>query len=158
IILSDDPVAGTSVVVTDDELTIADVGVICRPQLLSRPAAADVVALIADAARPLTPDDVVPRPPVTPRVSAGGDYEDPAYDVIVPGLGDSRVVGGSKPLTAKQTALIAYLALHRGATIDTVGDALWVEPTASRHKRLANTVSETRAVLGAINFPVAVDS
>jgi hypothetical protein len=38
-----------------------------------------------------------------------------------------------------------------------VEDAVWTTPTANRHKRLANTVSDARAALGAHHFPVATD-
>lgn len=89
---------------------------------------------------------------------ADAEYEDPAYDVLVRLLGDITVEGGSQSLTPKQTAVVSYIALHGPAGIDRVADAVWSAPTTgSRRKRLANTVSDCRSVLGAQHLPIASD-
>jgi DNA-binding SARP family transcriptional activator len=56
-----------------------------------------------------------------------------------------------------QTAVVSYIALHSPIAASRVEDAVWTAPTANRRKRLANTVSEARASLGAQHLPVASD-
>ncbi|MFN2504160.1 MAG: hypothetical protein ABR540_08015, partial [Acidimicrobiales bacterium] len=89
--------------------------------------------------------------------STTDEYEDPPFEVLVRLLGDISVVGASRSLKPKQVAVFTYVALHAPAASERVEDAVWVSPTASRRKRLANTVSETRRILGVTNVPIATD-
>ena len=91
--------------------------------------------------------------PVLPFAGAAVP-EEPEYDVIVRVLGDIRVEGGSAPLAAKQTAVVAYIALHENVSADRLEDAVWASPTTtSRRKRLSNTISECRALIGRRHLP-----
>lgn len=79
------------------------------------------------------------------------------YDIIVRYLGNIRVEGG-KALQGKATAAVAYLALHRTATVEALEDACWNDPRAgSTRKRLKNVMSEARAAIGAQHLPAAAD-
>ena len=103
---------------------------------------------------------LLPEPPRTPALALGSvtdEYGDPPFEILVRLLGDISVVGATRSLKPKQVAVLAYIALHAPVAADRVEDAVWVTPTASRRKRLANTVSETRNILGAGNLPIAVD-
>lgn len=58
------------------------------------------------------------------------------------------MVGGSRKLKPKQTAVVAYIPLNAPVPSERIEDAVWATPTASRRKRLANTISESRTALG----------
>jgi DNA-binding SARP family transcriptional activator len=104
----------------------------------------------------------LPYGPPAPGIEPDPDGDDtaiaePDYDIVVRVLGDIRVEGGD-PLAAKQTAVVAYIALHATVSADKLEDAVWASPTTtSRRKRLANTISECRAALGRHHFPPASD-
>jgi DNA-binding SARP family transcriptional activator len=141
-------------------LRIPSLGLSCPAQAVSEAAAGKMTELMEDASRPPTQLELIPEPQPRPSVIAGtssGTYEDPDYEILVRLLGEICVVGGAKTLKPKQTAVLAYIALHGPVSSDAVEDAVWVAPTASRHKRLANTVSECRTALGAAHLPVAAD-
>jgi DNA-binding SARP family transcriptional activator len=161
LVLVGEPVEGaTRVEVDGSVLHIPSLGLSCPAQAVSGAAAGKMTELMEDASRPPTPLELIPEPQPPPSVIAGtssGTYEDPDYEILVRLLGEIYVVGGAKTLKPKQTAVLAYIALHGPVSSDAVEDAVWVAPTASRRKRLANTVSECRTALGAAHLPVAAD-
>jgi DNA-binding SARP family transcriptional activator len=151
----------TKLHVDEDALAIKEIGLTCRAQLIGSAVGRQVRALLEDAERP-------PARPEEPRcggatfAAAGvapndwaAPYEDPPHRTLVKVLGDIRVIGGRQPLSPKQTAVLTYLALHQPVSAERIEDAVWSAPTASRRKRLANTISEIRASLGADQVPVA---
>jgi nucleoid-associated protein YgaU/DNA-binding SARP family transcriptional activator len=170
-------IADSSVIdCTPDLLTITALGLTCEPQTLN-PDAIEHISGLLDPTDDL-PTEAVRITTATPREGREADtcdeqeptdkqesadedasdepYEDPAFEVVVRLLGDIQVDGGSKPLTAKQTAVVAYIALQEHVSIDRLEDAVWSAPsTGPRRKRLLNTVSECRGVLGASNLPAA---
>jgi DNA-binding SARP family transcriptional activator/LysM repeat protein len=80
----------------------------------------------------------------------------PAADVVVRLLGDIAVEGARKPLTGKQTAIVAYLAAHGTVTSDRLEDAIWLTPsTGPPGRRLINSMSECRGALGGQYLPLA---
>jgi DNA-binding SARP family transcriptional activator len=149
------PIA-TRIEVDDRELRIPALGVSCAPQELAPATVRAVGAVLAEAEAPLI---AAPRPATSSLVDVDlrDPYVDPPHEILVRVLGDIEVVGGRRPLSPLQTATVAYIALHTPVAASRVEDAVWTSPTANRHKRLANTVSEARAALGAHHFPVATD-
>ncbi|MEA2828482.1 MAG: hypothetical protein QOG43_2921 [Actinomycetota bacterium] len=146
--------------VADGELGIPSLGLTCQAQAIPHAVAEQVDELLDDASRMPAQLSLLPQPAPTPPVvlgSATDEYRDPPFEILVRLLGDISVVGASRSLKPKQVAVLAYIALHAPVAADRVEDAVWVTPTASRRKRLANTVSETRNILGAGNLPIAVD-
>jgi DNA-binding SARP family transcriptional activator len=151
-----------------DSLTLPDVGLVCTPHPVEAEALDAIIDLVESADDPGTPvDDLATHtegqfaPGVVVEPSAAGPdpdlEEDPEFDVLVRTLGDIRVEGGD-PLAPKQTAVVAYIALHEGVTTDRLEEAVWASATGtSRRKRLANTLSECRALLGRRHLPAAVD-
>lgn len=153
----------TRIEVAGDRLAIPSLDLVCRTQSVEAATVDQVAVLLTDA------EPVPAQLPLLPEED-GGDaqaeasplrrdeaYGDPPFDVLVRLLGEVEVVGGSRPLSPKQTAVVAYVALHAPVVADRIEDALWPEPTASRRKRLANTISECRSALGARHLPVATD-
>ncbi len=122
-----------------------------------------MIELLADADADATPGqlslipDEIPTEMSESEPGETGEYHDPEHHVLVRLLGDITVDGGTKPLTAKQTAVVAYVALHAPVAAERVEDAIWTTPTTTRRKRLANTISACRAILGASHLPVATD-
>lgn len=150
----------TRVEVGDGALRIPSLGLTCGAQAVSEEAAEQIAELLDDASREPVQLELIPRPPLPPPVSVGSrddEYRDPPFEILVRLLGDITVVGGSRKLKPKQTAVLAYIALHAPVSAERIGDAVWVAATSSRSKRLANTVSESRSALGATHLPVAVD-
>jgi len=146
--------------VSEATLSIPSLGLACHAQTVPRVVAAQVDELLEDASRLPAQLTLIPEPPRRPPVEVGSEadeYHDPPFEILVRLLGDISVVGATKNLKPKQVAVLAYIALHAPVASDRVEDAIWVTPTASRRKRLANTVSETRSVLGAANLPISVD-
>jgi DNA-binding SARP family transcriptional activator len=85
--------------------------------------------------------------------------DDPPHEILVRFLGEITIDGAPHRLTAKQTALVAYIALHRKASADRVADALWLTPSAATdRKRLANLLTKCRAALGTRHLPTATDN
>ncbi len=150
----------TRIEVGGGKLAIPSLGLVCRAQAVSSATAEQVSDLLEDASQlpaqlELIPPEV-PRPPVT--VGPPGEaYQDPPYEVLVRLLGDIGVIGGKTILKPKQTAVFVHIALHAPVASEVVEDAVWVAPTLTRHKRLANTVSECRAALGATHLPISTD-
>lgn len=146
--------------VSEGTLSIPSIGLSCQAQTVPRIVADQVDELLEDASRLPAQLSLIPEPPRHPPVVVGSEvdeYHDPPFEILVRLLGDISVVGATKNLKPKQVAVLAYIALHAPVASDRVEDAVWVTPTASRRKRLANTVSETRSVLGAANLPISVD-
>lgn len=166
-----------------DQLEIPQLGLTCRALALPPDDLDGVADLLADAAvgvgeqlnlrldqEPVempSDDQAAPAADVAPahpadrgEVAEVGDrYADPEYEILVRLLGDITVEGGTAALTGKQTALVAYIALHQNVSSDRVADAVWVTPAAvSERKRLANTITKCRAAIGARHLPVAKDS
>jgi DNA-binding SARP family transcriptional activator/nucleoid-associated protein YgaU len=147
-----------------DQLTLPQLGLACRPLTLDGEevdAVADLLRTAEDTSDEQLALGVDPEPVETMQESNGADepYRDPAHEILVRLLGDITVDGGTAPLTGKQTALVAYIALHRNISSDRIADAVWVTPAAvSPRKRLANTITKCRAAIGARHLPVAKDS
>ncbi len=155
----------------DERLTLPDLGAVCRVQSLDDPVLDQVVELLEDADDPSEMEvptvlvdgqlSLIPGEPGAEdhdcEPASVGEYRDPEHHVLVRLLGDITVEGGTKSLTAKQTAVAAFVALHAPVASERVEDAIWTTPTASRRKRLANNVSACRTILGAAHFPVASD-
>ncbi|MBW3642398.1 MAG: LysM peptidoglycan-binding domain-containing protein [Actinobacteria bacterium] len=151
----------TTVEVSGGQISVPSLGLTCPAQALTTEAAEEVGDLLADAAAEPAQLTLIPPPSPRPRIavatSATEEYQDPPYEILVRLLGEICVIGGRKKLTPKQTAVVAYIALHGPVPAERVEDAVWVAPTSSRHKRLANTVSECRTALGAAHLPAAAD-
>lgn len=164
VVVADDTLPGTRVELEGDELRLPSLGFTCTAQRVPPQAPAQVVALLADAERIpdqltlLTDDEAPDEREATPGFCDTGEpYQDPDYDVLVRVLGDIEVVGGTRPLAPKQTAVLTYVALNGPVAAERIEDAVWSAPIGARRKRLANTVSECRAAIGAEHLPVAGD-
>jgi hypothetical protein len=149
------PVDGPATVLDcqPDALTLVDVGLACTPDPMEPDALESIVTLL-DAA-----DEPGPEQPTLTESPAGDGAEntttEPDFDVLVRLLGDIRVEGGDQ-LLPKQSAVVAYIALHGTVSAERLEDAVWAGPsTTSRRKRLANTLSECRAALGRRHLPAA---
>ncbi len=149
---------------TSDSLTIPEVGLVCTPYPLEAEALDAIIDLVESADDPgesadgqlsLLASSVLVEPD-----PSGPDPEtlvEPEYDVLVRTLGDIRVEGGD-PLATKHAAAVAYIAIHGTVTADALEEAVWASSTgASRRKRMANTISECRALLGRKLLPTASD-
>lgn len=146
--------------VGDGQLAIPTLGLTCQAQAIPKAVAEQVDELLEDAARVPAQLTLMPVPSPEPPIvidSPDDEYHDPPFDILVRVLGDISVIGVAKALKPKQVAVLAYIALNAPVSTERVQDALWVNPTVSRRRRLANTVSETRGVLGAANLPISVD-
>jgi nucleoid-associated protein YgaU/DNA-binding SARP family transcriptional activator len=147
-----------------DQLSLPQLGLTCRPLTLT-PQEVDAVAELLDAAEDTKGEQLVlgldqdlAAGPTDAPDGMDEPYYDPPYEILVRFLGDITVEGGVAPLTGKQTALVAYIALHRSVSADRVSDAVWVAPAAvSDRKRLANTVNKCRGAIGARHLPAATD-
>lgn len=150
----------TRVEVSPAGLTIPSLGLFCQAQAVSPAAAEQVEAMLEDATRLPAQLTLMPKPEAPPPVSVGtasDEYHDPPFEILVRLLGEICVVGGNRKLKPKQTAVVAYVALNAPVPSERIEDAVWVTATASRRKRLANTISESRNALGAAHLPFATD-
>ncbi len=79
-------------------------------------------------------------------------YQDPPLEVLVQVLGEITVRGGARPLTPRETAAMAYIALHAPVSVEQVIDALWGGELRgpSTVKNLRTTL---RAKLGPATLP-----
>ncbi|MDP9442912.1 MAG: hypothetical protein M3P83_00600, partial [Actinomycetota bacterium] len=160
VVVGDEVDGATRVEVGGGELRIPSLGLVCSAQAVTVEAADEVGQLLEDASHLPAQLSLMPLPRVDPPVMVGfarDGYHDPPYEILVRFLGEIAVVGGNRKLKPKQTAVLAYIALHAPVASERVEDAVWVAPTASRRKRLANTVSESRNALGAAHLPLATD-
>ncbi|MGH9181874.1 MAG: hypothetical protein ACRDY5_09185, partial [Acidimicrobiales bacterium] len=158
VIVSGEAEGATRVIVGADGLSIPALGLTCEAQAVPDQVARRVEALIEDASRPDVQLSFLPEPPPAPPVAvgtAGDDYRDPPFEVLVRLLGEIEVVGGARKLRPQQTAVVAYIALNGPVAANRVEDAVWSAPTASRRKRLANTISACRVALGSGHLPLA---
>lgn len=146
-------------------LSLPQLGLTCRPQVLSSDDV-DGVAELLDIAGDTSGEQLVfalDHPP-TPNGSDGAagthePHEDPPHEVLVRFLGEISVEGGQSPPTAKQTALIAYIALHRSVSADRAAEAVWVTPSAvSPRKRLGNLLTKCRGAVGTRHLPAINDN
>jgi DNA-binding SARP family transcriptional activator/nucleoid-associated protein YgaU len=145
-----------------DQLRVPSLGLSCTAQAVSADAAAAVERLLASAddepaQLSLISDNSSVDESEEPPASCDGPYDDPPFDVLVKVLGEIEVVGGRQPLSPKQAAVVTFIALHNPTTAERVEDAVWSAPTASRRKRLANTISDARPALGADHLPAGYD-
>ncbi|MDP9404787.1 MAG: hypothetical protein M3P85_16055, partial [Actinomycetota bacterium] len=150
----------TRVEVVGGRLSIPSLGLECDAQAVTAVAAEQIEELLDDAARLPAQLSLMPLPIPDPPViigDPGDEYRDPAYEILVRFLGEISVAGARDRLKPKQTAVLAHIALHAPVTSERVEDAVWVAATASRRKRLANTVSECRNAIGAAHLPLATD-
>lgn len=153
IVLADQAPNSTRLEFDGDLLHLPGLGVSCRAQAVEAETIDRVVEVLADA------DRLPAQLPLIEDVAAGTSLgertveDDP--EVLVRLLGEIDVVGGRKPLTPKQTAVVAYIALHAPVAAERIEDAIWTEPTSSRRKRMSNTVSDCRFSLGEEHLPFA---
>lgn len=148
----------TIVEVTPAGLGIPALGLFCKAQALSANSALHVDALLEDASHVPAQLTFLPepaRPSAVALVSATDIYRDPPFEVLVRLLGDIEVIGGKRRLKPQETAVAAYIALHGPVAGAQIEDAVWSAPTASRHKRLTNTISTCRSALGPLHLPAA---
>ncbi|HET7489300.1 MAG TPA: LysM peptidoglycan-binding domain-containing protein [Acidimicrobiales bacterium] len=151
VVIGTEVAGSTAVEVTGEELAVPALGLRCRAQAVAAEGLEQVEALLADASEIPGQLSFLPRPEVSAPVAIGGvddEYHDPPHSVLVRLLGDIEVVGGTRRLRPQETAVVAYIALYGPVGADQVEDAVWSFPTASRRKRLANTISACRGALG----------
>jgi DNA-binding SARP family transcriptional activator/nucleoid-associated protein YgaU len=146
-----------------ESLTLVDLGLVCTPYPLEPEVLETIIDLIGSAddegAESEGQLSLLPGSMLVEPYRAGPDpsLAEPEYDILVRALGDIRVEGGEL-LAPKQTAVVTYIALHEVVSADRLEDAVWASPTTnSRRKRLSNTISECRALLGRAHFPTASD-
>jgi DNA-binding SARP family transcriptional activator len=139
-----------------DRIALPSIGLEATPHPLEVASLDEIVALLDD---PL--DEA--GDPSEPTLFDAADAHEPeppgllGPDVLVRVLGEITV-DGDHNLTAKQTAVLAFIALHGTVTAERVENAVWAAPSSSsRRKRLSNTVSEIRAAIGREHFPTGVD-
>ncbi len=151
----------TTIEVDGEELRVPTLGLSCAAQRVSSDTAVLIDRLLASADDMPAQLSLITHPSEDradePQPSHDSRYVDPPFDVLVKVLGEIEVVGGRQPLSPKQTAVVTFIALHSPTTAERVEDAVWSAPTASRRKRLANTISDARAALGADHLPAAYD-
>ncbi len=169
VVVIGEPLPGATIVdCRRDGLSVPQLGLECQPLVLE-PDEVDAVADLLDVAEDTGGEEIVfdlDQPPVADGADETCEahepyepYEDPPHEVLVRFLGEIAVEGGRHPLTAKQTALVAYVALHRSVSADRAVDALWLGPSAvSPRKRLANLMTKCRAALGDRHLPVIQDN
>jgi hypothetical protein len=156
VVVGGGPEGATVLDVEPEVLSIASLGLCCVPQSVSSEAADAVQELLDDAEH--IPDQLSFLPaPAAPLHTVGDAYADPPHDVLVQLLGEIAVIGGSRRLTPQETAVVAFVALNGPVAADRIEDAVWSGGTSSRRKRLSNTLSECRAVLGSAALPLARD-
>jgi DNA-binding SARP family transcriptional activator len=146
------PVGATEVQVSDDELFVPDLGLRCRPQQLSGASLTGITTLLdvygADPEPPIDDADLA----LFEAVHVAEPDDEVKLRVNV--LGPVTVTGAE--LSPQQVALVAYLALHNGATADAVRDAVWGGKAPTR-ERFLNTIHELRRAVGADVLPASVD-
>lgn len=142
------------------QLTVVDLGFVCTPPPIGPPET-ETTDGPPDRTTPRTEapvSAVAARPDAEDRlVDQETSGDDPGQAIVVRFLGEISIAG-TELLTPKQTAVIAYIALHPTVTADRLEDAVW--PAASprsRRKRLANTLAECRAALGRQHLPRSID-
>jgi DNA-binding SARP family transcriptional activator/nucleoid-associated protein YgaU len=147
-----------------DEIRLPQLDLTLRPAPLDPEVVAEVVELLDEAEESVgEPYELFPDDPEEQEGSPGPaevstKYEDPDHDVRVCLLGDLTVEGIGEPLTGRQLAVVAYLALHRTVSLDQLEDAIWAtEADGSHRKRLGNLVAECRNRVGRDHIPGAVD-
>ena len=156
VVVGDGPEGATVLDVKPESLSIASLELRCAPQSVTSETADAVQELLDDAEH--IPDQLSLLPaPVAPLHRVGDAYADPPHDVLVQLLGEIAVIGGSRRLTPQETAVVAFVALNGPVGADRIEDAVWSGGTSSRRKRLSNTLSECRAVLGSAALPLARD-
>jgi DNA-binding SARP family transcriptional activator len=148
-----EPLAGALELRCDaDRLSIPDLGLDIEPAALPVASLAGLLELLGDTDQ----QDEQPALFDTPDLAPPQPLDEP--EVLVRLLGDVTVDADLK-LTAKQTAVLSYITLHGPVSSERVEEAIWPGvPTGAAHKRLANTVSDLRALIGRHHLPVAADS
>jgi DNA-binding SARP family transcriptional activator len=156
-----DPLPGATVIeCRREQLFLPQLGLTCRPQVLE-PDDVEGVAELLEVAETSSGQMAFGFWESSYQATNGGDvpYQAPAYEVLVRVLGEITVEGAAAPLTRLQTALVAYLALHRSASVERINEAIWpnVASKAPR-KRLSNAVNKCRDALGRRHLPAAGDN
>jgi DNA-binding SARP family transcriptional activator len=156
-----DPLPGATVIeCRREQLFLPQLGLTCRPQVLE-PDDVEGLAELLEVAETSSGQMAFGFWESTHQATNGGDvpYQAPAYEVLVRVLGEITVEGAAAPLTRLQTALVAYLALHRSASVERINEAIW--PTVASEaprKRLSNAVNKCRDALGRRHLPAAEDN
>lgn len=168
IVLDDDPTeTGVHIVVNDGELAIPSMGLRCRAQYVSFDLAEQIDTLMEDASQPALPFEQGTvatasdeNDEIDLRDTAAEEIPDLDEDwpVIVRVLGEVGVdAEGADALRPKQTAILAYVALHPDANADKIESAIWPGPMESRRQQLHNNLSKIRSALGPDVLPAAPD-
>jgi DNA-binding SARP family transcriptional activator len=156
-----DPLPGATVIeCRREQLFLPQLGLTCRPQVLE-PDDVEGLAELLEVAETSSGQMAFGFWESTHQASNGGDvpYQAPTYEVLVRVLGEITVEGAAAPLTRLQTALVAYLALHRTASMERINDAIWPNVAAKApRKRLSNAVNKCRDALGRRHLPAAGDN
>jgi DNA-binding SARP family transcriptional activator len=139
-----------------DRIAVPSIGLEATPHPVDVTSLDEIVALLDDPTdEPIDPDE-----PTLFETSDANDLDHSGVvepEVLVRVLGEISV-DREFGLAAKQTAVLAFMALHGTVTAERVENAVWAAPsTSSRRKRLANTVSEIRAAIGREHLPAAAD-
>lgn len=137
----------------DGALAIPEWGLSCTARALTLSQRERVEAVVAAAAAEPVPvpersfDELLAAEPTD---DPGEDlYEDPPHVVLVECLNGHgvAVVGGVEPLTAQQTALVAFLAVRGPSSRTDITEALWGGEVVS-DRRLHDLLHVTRQALG----------
>ncbi len=148
VVVGDEVDGATRVEVGGGELRIPSLGLVCSAQAVTVEAADEVGQLLEDASHLPAQLSLMPLPRVDPPVMVGfarDGYHEPPYEILVRFLGEIGVVGGNRKLKPKQTAVLAYIALHAPVASERVEDAVWVVLAAHRKSRSA--INESRGDL-----------
>lgn len=156
VLVGDCPAGAFEVRVTTDEVSIPALDLSCAPQQLDHETLEAVVEILEVAEQPSgEPLDDRPLTLFSPAEvddadHAGGDTQ----KLYLHLLGPMRAEGAE--LSPQQLALVAYLALHPGATADALRDAIW-GGQAPKRERFLNTIHELRRVVGPDILPSSTD-
>lgn len=156
VLVGSDASDGLAISCSHDRIAVPVIGLEATPHPVDLAALDEIVALLEDpvgsGSEALEPTLFDASGSLEPE-----DVELAEPEVIVRVLGQIGV-DGNYDLTTKQTAVLAFIALHGTVTAERVENAVWASPsTGSRRKRLNNTVSEVRAAIGRPQLPAAAD-
>jgi LysM repeat protein/DNA-binding SARP family transcriptional activator len=150
------PLGALDVRVSATEVVIPALGLSCTPQQLEQETLdtiGEVLDLTDEAC--VEPDDDTPLTLFTPgEVGDNGAAAGSTPALYLHLLGPVRTDGAE--LSPQQLSLVAYLALHPGATADAVRDAIWGGKPPTR-ERFLNTMHELRRAVGPDVLPTSTD-
>lgn len=155
VLIGDCPAGTLEVRVAEDNVTIPALDLACAPQQLHEEtldAVSDLLQVADEAC--VEPDGDAPLTLFTPAELGETDDGDATSKLHLYLLGPMRLEGAE--ISPQQLALVAYLALHPGATADALRDAIWGGKPPTR-ERFLNTMHELRRVVGMDVLPSSTD-